>query len=120
LAPFLSAPSRVPGFRAQFQKGEDLIEEGIISKHNLQLKTISIANIPVLVIQPPRNKHESKIMFNIHGGGFIMGTARDRSALLMAAEMGITVCSIEYTLSPEAKYPVARDQCIDVYRQLTT
>lgn len=48
-----------------------------------------------------------------------MCTARDRSALLMAAELGIRVYSIEYTLSPEAKYPVARDQCLDVYRELT-
>jgi epsilon-lactone hydrolase len=36
----------------------------------------------------------------------------------MAAEMGITVYSIEYTLAPEARYPVAILECLKVYRQL--
>jgi monoterpene epsilon-lactone hydrolase len=34
----------------------------------------------------------------------------------MAAEMGIRVFSIEYTLSPEVRYPVAIKQCLGVYR----
>lgn len=106
--------------RAQFQAGEDKIEESIIAKYKLKLEKTTIADVPVLIIQPPVIKpgNEAKIMFNIHGGGFIMGTARDRSALLMSAEMGIRVYSIDYTLAPEAQYPVARDQCMPVYRHL--
>lgn len=44
-----------------------------------------------------------------------MGTALDRSALLIA----ITVYYVEYTLAAEARYLVARDQCLNVYQQLT-
>jgi epsilon-lactone hydrolase len=36
----------------------------------------------------------------------------------MAAEMGIRVYPIEYSLLPEVRYPIARDQCLAVYRQL--
>jgi hypothetical protein len=32
-----------------------------------------------------------KAVLNIHGGGFVVGTARDRTALLTAAELGATV-----------------------------
>src|SRR2546427_139632 len=49
-----------------------------------------------------------------------MGTARERNALLMAAEIGITVYSIDYTLAPEAKYPLALNQCLAVYEELVT
>ncbi|KAG0650273.1 Short-chain dehydrogenase reductase [Hyphodiscus hymeniophilus] len=118
LAPFLTTPSRVPGIRAQFQKAEDVVEEDLIARYKLQLSTIEITGVPVLVIKPPVNEYEGKIMLNVHGGGFVMGTARERNALHMASEMGITVYSIEFTLAPEAKYPVARDQCLNVYRQL--
>lgn len=120
LAPFITSPRRIPSFRARFAKIQKPIEEAIISKHNLELKHITIADIPVVVIGPPiiESRNAEKIILNIHGGGFVLGSARDRTGLLMAAEMGIRVYSIEYSLSPEARYPVARDQCLAVYRQL--
>nr|RBQ86838.1 hypothetical protein FVER53263_13000 [Fusarium verticillioides] len=47
-----------------------------------------------------------------------MGSPRDRAALTMAVELGVRVYSVDYTKSPEAKYPEARDQCLAVYREL--
>jgi acetyl esterase/lipase len=61
---------------------------------------------------------ENAIAFNIHGGAFFLGTAREKSALLMAADMGIRVYSVEYSLASEAKFPVAIDQCFNVYKSL--
>src|SRR5438552_19160314 len=49
-----------------------------------------------------------------------MRTARERTALLMAAEIGITVYSIDYTLAPQAKYPLAHNQCLAVYEEVVT
>lgn len=120
LAPFLTSPSRIHSFRAQFEKIQKPVEEAIIAKYSLELKHITIANVPVVVIEPPVIEPENaeKLILNIHGGAFVLGSARDRTGLLMAAEMGIRVYSIEYSLSPEVRYPVARDQCLAVYRQL--
>jgi monoterpene epsilon-lactone hydrolase len=120
LATFLTSPSRIPGIRAQFEKKQKPIEESIITKYSLELKHVTVAGIPVVLIEPPviEPENEKKIILNIHGGAFVLGSARDRTGLLMAAEMGIRVYSIEYSLSPEARYPVARDQCLAVYRQL--
>jgi epsilon-lactone hydrolase len=120
LAPFLTSPSRLHSFRAKFDKAQRPGEEAIIAKYKLKLKTITVADVPVVVIEPPiiEPKNAEKIILNIHGGAFVLGSARDRTGLLMAAEMGIRVYSIEYSLSPEVRYPVARDQCLSVYRQL--
>ena len=121
LARFLTGPRNVPKIRSRWAKMEDPIEESVIAKQDLEFENTLIAGVHVLIIKPPVIKLEtrSKIMLNIHGGGFIAATARDRSALLMAGEFGIKVYSVEYTLSPEARYPVARDQCLAVYKELT-
>lgn len=121
LARFLTGPKNVPKMRSRWAQMEDRVEESVIAKHHLDLKNTTIAGVDILIIEPPIIKPEmqSKIMFNIHGGGFITATARDRSTLLMAGEFRIRVYSVEYTLSPEAHYPVARDQCLAVYKELT-
>jgi monoterpene epsilon-lactone hydrolase len=118
LSPFIARPSRVPSMRAQFQKGEDVVEENIIAKYNLSVNTITLGDVPVLVISPPKPTDPSRIIYNVHGGGFMLGTARDRTALLFAAEMNMIVYSVDYTLAPEAKYPVAQNQCLTVYSEL--
>ncbi|KAH0541397.1 hypothetical protein FGG08_004161 [Glutinoglossum americanum] len=120
LAPFLTGPRRIPGFRDRFKKVGTPIEESIIAKYNLRVKRITIAEVSVVVVEPPHIEPDntSKIILNIHGGAFVLGSARDRTSLLMAAEMGIRVYSIDYSLSPEVRYPVARDQCLTVYRHL--
>ncbi|RFU27480.1 hypothetical protein B7463_g8868, partial [Scytalidium lignicola] len=119
LAPYLTTPNRVINFRAQYEKNIPL-EESIITKFGLQVKEIKIAGVIVVVIEPPNIKPEyaSKIVVNIHGGGFVLSRARDRTSLILAGELGMRVYAIEYTLSPEARYPVTRDECLDVYRQL--
>lgn len=57
-------------------------------------------------------------VFYIHGGSFCWGTARDSTAMQLAGALGVEVASIEYTLSPEARFPVAIDECVAAYRAL--
>lgn len=101
---------------ARVQSGE----EALIAQHNLKVTPTSIAEVPILIIEPPviDPQNKDKILLNFLGGGFIMGSARERAALLMAAEMHIRVYSVEYSKSPEARYPVARDEALRVYRSL--
>src|SRR5713226_1086181 len=120
--PTLTGPRRIPRFRKAFQAGEEVIEEALIARYSLTLEKTTINDVPVLIIRPktiaPGNEHA--LLLNIHGGGFVMGTARERTALLMAAEVGITVYSIDYTLAPEAHYPLALNQCLAVYKEVVT
>ena len=120
LAPYLTTPSRIPGFHNSFEKNTVPLQESLIKKHNLSIKQTAIADAPIVIISPPiiKPQNEQKIIMNIFGGPFVMGSARDRTALIMVAEMGIRVYSISYVLAPESRYPVARDQRLAVYRQL--
>jgi epsilon-lactone hydrolase len=108
--------------RRAYAASERVVEDEMIAKFSLKVESTLIAGVPVLIITPRAIKpeYENAIAFNIHGGAFFLGTARERSALLMAADMGIRVYSVEYSLAPEAKFPVAIDQCFNVYKSLVS
>lgn len=56
------------------------------------------------------------VIFYIHGGGWVLGNldTHDRVCRILAAETGAAVVAIDYTLSPEAKYPQALEECAAV------
>ncbi|KAK3308325.1 Alpha/Beta hydrolase protein [Chaetomium strumarium] len=120
LSPLLTSSCRVPGLRQGYQEKMGPAEAELMKKHRLQTTAIVMAGVPVTVIEPQSIKpdKQQKALFNVFGGAFVMGSPRDRAALTMAAELGVRVYSVGYTKAPEAKYPVARDQCLAVYREL--
>lgn len=120
LANFITSPARIPKMRQGVSDKMAPIEEALIKKHNLMVNELMIAKTPVILVEPPHIKpgNEGKVLLNAHGGAFVMGSARDRTALIMAAELGVLVYSVAYTKSPEARYPVARDEVLSVYREL--
>lgn len=62
---------------------------------------------PVGVIRPAAG------LLWIHGGGYVMGTAKQVDGLCrrFSHELGIVVASVEYRLAPEHRYPVALEDC---------
>ncbi|GAB79512.1 acetyl esterase [Shimwellia blattae] len=57
-------------------------------------------------------------LFYLHGGGFILGSldTHDRIMRLLANYSGCDVVGIDYTLSPEARFPQAIEETIAVCR----
>jgi acetyl esterase/lipase len=62
---------------------------------------------PVGVIEP------TPALLWIHGGGYVMGTAKQVDGLCrrFSHELGITVASVRYRLAPEHPYPAALEDC---------
>ena len=62
---------------------------------------------PVGVSQP------GSALLWIHGGGYVLGSARQDDALCrrFTRELGITVASVDYRLAPEHPYPVPLEDC---------
>lgn len=56
----------------------------------------------------------------IHGGGFVLGNpdTHDRITRILADRTGAVVVSVDYSLSPEAKYPQALEECVAVVQHL--
>jgi acetyl esterase/lipase len=56
-------------------------------------------------------------MLNIHGGGFVLGTAEHEDPLMrsLCAEHGLVILSVDYRLAPEVPFPGAHDDCIAAF-----
>ena len=70
----------------------------------------------------PRVGQDLPAIVFIHGGGWVVGNldTHDRIMRMLADSAGAAVVGVDYSLSPEAKFPVAIEQCADVARHLAT
>uniref|UniRef100_A0A1I8BKB4 Alpha/beta hydrolase fold-3 domain-containing protein n=1 Tax=Meloidogyne hapla TaxID=6305 RepID=A0A1I8BKB4_MELHA len=62
--------------------------------------------------QGEAKRNNSLIVF-IHGGGFY-----DGALLLLIKQLGLTIISIDYSLSPEVKFPIALLECEKVIKEI--
>ena len=74
------------------------------------------SEIKTRIYQP--TGHSPATLFYLHGGGFILGSldTHDRIMRLLADYSGCTVVGIEYSLSPEARFPRAIEETVAVCR----
>ena len=61
-------------------------------------------------------RHAGKLLINLHGGGFVMGSGSLVEAIPIAAETGCEVIAVDYRLAPEHPFPAAVDDIVAVYR----
>lgn len=75
--------------------------------------------IPVYFVAPKCTRIQNLILY-IHGGGWVFGSFHTHEKLVreLAARTNSVVVFPEYTRAPEAKYPVAIEQCYYVLSHL--
>ena len=85
-----------------------------------KITTDTIAGVPVRVITPvtvpPENV--SKVLINLHGGGFRFDAGSLSESIPIANLSGIKVVSVLYRLLPDNKFPAAIDDAVAVYKVL--
>lgn len=57
-----------------------------------------------------------KLLINLHGGGFVLGSGSLVEAIPIAHETGCEVIAVDYRLAPEHPFPAAVDDVVAVYR----
>jgi acetyl esterase/lipase len=80
-----------------------------------------VGDVRVLVIKPRSAAAPLPVVLYMHGGGWIFGSAGSHGRLAgeLAVASGAAVGFIDYTLAPEARYPVQIEQCYAVARWVT-
>ncbi|MFZ9482336.1 MAG: alpha/beta hydrolase [Ilumatobacteraceae bacterium] len=75
-----------------------------------------IAGVPCLVVTPLGDNSSRPVMVWIHGGGWVIGTARESEATArnLSALADCVVVSVDYRLAPEHPAPAAVDDCAAV------
>lgn len=78
-------------------------------------------SVAVRILRPKGAIGPIPVILYVHGGGWVFGSARthDRLARELATGVHAAVVFPEYTLSPEARYPVALEECYAVARWVT-
>lgn len=76
--------------------------------------------IPVYVVCPGRISSPANVIFYIHGAGWVFGSFHTHEKLVreLAARTDSVLVFPEYSRSPEARYPVAIEQCYDTLCKL--
>lgn len=83
--------------------------------------TTDCGSIDLRIVRPKNSgKNILPAMLYLHGGGWVMGGKSTHDMLIrtLANEIGVTVIFPEYTLSPEARFPVPLKQCYSVLEYL--
>lgn len=81
--------------------------------------TTEIAGVPCGIVTP--RTHHGTLLW-LHGGGFVLGSARSYLPLAsaLARQSGRRVILPDYRLAPEHPFPAAPDDCLAVARELAT
>lgn len=68
----------------------------------------------------PHDGRDLPVVVYLHGGGWVVGNldTHDRIMRALAHESGAAVLGVDYALSPEARFPVAVEQCAAVVASL--
>lgn len=101
--------------REFWNEGGDKVYKSVDSKINTRHGAI-----PVRFYYPNNNENNMSALIYIHGGGFIVGNldTHDRIMRAFAYHANVIVMGIDYTLSPEAKFPQALEECVDIIKYL--
>lgn len=85
----------------------------------VKVKKVKISNINIEV-STPKDLQNEDIIFYIHGGGFVSGSAKSSRGYcsMLAKYSNSRVVAIDYSLAPDNKYPKAVNECFEIYRYL--
>lgn len=70
-------------------------------------------DIAVYLYRPTDRKADGGAILHIHGGGMVMGSAKQiqTSPAMLAVAAGVPVASVEYRLAPEHPFPAPQEDC---------
>ncbi|HEX4196554.1 MAG TPA: alpha/beta hydrolase [Caulobacteraceae bacterium] len=118
-APPTEAPSleqtRAFADGVQVQQGEAQLRRfGVTTRQD------EIAGVPVRTFTPPGGAPpaDGAVLFNLHGGGFVVDSGSMTENIALAAATGLPVVSALYRLAPEHPFPAAVDDALAVYAAL--
>lgn len=93
----------------------------IVAMHSLGMK-VEPVDAPVRGewISHPKAASGDKVIYYLHGGGYISGSAKTGRPLAapLARQTGVRIFSLDYRLAPEHHFPAGLDDAVAGYRWL--
>ena len=102
---------------AEGRAAVDEVQSGAVDKPAVDEEWVTVSGGPtgavrVRIVRPRGSVGALPVVLHLHGGGWVFGNAHthDRLVRELAADAGAAVVFPEFSLSPEARYPVAIEQ----------
>ena len=115
MLPFLEFDNEtLAAARAGSSSLSEMVEIPLAATVRTAIRTDGTA-IELYVFDPNPGDTGRAALFDVHGGGMILGSAKDMQAgpSAMAAALQIPVISVEYRLAPETPFPGPQQDCLD-------
>lgn len=86
-----------------------------INMRYVYFKTKDGAEIPIKVYEPKNMDKPLPVVVFFHGGGFITCSVETHNFVpaYIASKANVIVCSVEYRLAPEYKFPIGLEDCYE-------
>ncbi|MEU4426432.1 alpha/beta hydrolase [Actinoplanes sp. NPDC024001] len=103
----------------------DGVQAGVTGLPEVDEKWITVAapvgDVRVRIVKPAGATGPLPAVLYIHGGGWVLGNAgtHDRLVRTLAVGTGAAIVFVEYTPSPEARYPIAIEQAYATAQWIT-
>ncbi|MBN1950669.1 MAG: alpha/beta hydrolase [Bacteroidales bacterium] len=106
----------IPAFRERCEKGAarfGKLPEGIHVEEEM------LAGMQAEWLRPG-NADATKLIFYVHGGGYVSGSCNDHRGIVskIAMKTGLPLLHYEYRLAPEFPYPHAVNDSLNVYQEV--
>lgn len=84
------------------------------------IDTMGYGSIPVYIVIPSYYEKVRNVIFYTHGAGWVFGSFHTHEKLVreLAYRTNSVIIFPEYTRSPEARSPVAIEQCYSILNQI--
>jgi acetyl esterase/lipase len=94
----------------------DEVQSGDIVKPDIDEEWVTVEGVMVRVVRPAGVTADLPVVLYIHGAGWVFGDAHTHDRLVRELAVGADAAVVfpEYARSPEARYPVAIEQCYAV------
>jgi monoterpene epsilon-lactone hydrolase len=121
LAPRPAPPKTPADFDAlyqNFEKGNLALSEATLKQLQSVVTELKLNGTQVFEVKPKDYKDDGTAIVYVHGGGFILGSARSSlgEAAGIAAQTGKRVYDVEYTVAPRGNWKIATDQVMNAYK----
>lgn len=85
-----------------------------------RVSTATLNGVPCTWVRAERAETGDLTVLHLHGGGFMVGSARSHTALAarLSAASDARICLPDYRLSPEHPHPAGADDALATYRGL--
>jgi monoterpene epsilon-lactone hydrolase len=125
-APSPDASMRPEQMRTMIEALQQHMAQPQLERFGVTVESTEIGGVPVRIFTPPPGGGArplaagSKVLLNLHGGGFVLDSGSMTENIALAALARLPVVAVLYRLAPEHRFPAAVDDALAVYDDLLT